>query len=126
MIEGKATPALAIINERKTVPGTNHVAFLVDSRGPSWPKVNIVVPHTGRGSQEELGHRAGKHWTYIGGIERGERNPTLAVIAEQAEAPWVSFGTARRSTRTIAIVKYGCFDSATEVGGAIDRMSSRT
>ncbi len=37
-------------------------------------------------SQEELGHRAGKHWTYIGGIERGERNPTLAVIADLAKA----------------------------------------
>ena len=36
-------------------------------------------------SQEELGHRAGKHWTYIGGIERGERNATLAVIADLAK-----------------------------------------
>jgi transcriptional regulator with XRE-family HTH domain len=31
-------------------------------------------------SQEELGHRAGVHYTYIGGIERGERNPGLMNI----------------------------------------------
>jgi transcriptional regulator with XRE-family HTH domain len=37
-------------------------------------------------SQEELGEHAGKHWTYIGGIERGERNPTLLVIADLAKA----------------------------------------
>ena len=28
-------------------------------------------------SQEELAHRADIHWTYLGGIERGERNPAL-------------------------------------------------
>ena len=32
-------------------------------------------------TQEELGEKAGKHWTYIGGIERGTRNPTI-VVAE--------------------------------------------
>lgn len=37
-------------------------------------------------TQEELAARAGKHWTYIGGIERGERNPTLTVIAAIAKA----------------------------------------
>ena len=36
-------------------------------------------------SQEELAHRAGKHWTYVGRIERGERNPTLEVIADLAK-----------------------------------------
>lgn len=37
-------------------------------------------------TQEELASRAKKHPTYIGGIERGERNPTLTVIADLARA----------------------------------------
>lgn len=37
-------------------------------------------------TQEELAGRCGRHWTYIGGIERGERNPTLRVIADLARA----------------------------------------
>jgi len=37
-------------------------------------------------SQEELAHRAGLHWTYVGGIERGERNPSLVNIGRLAEA----------------------------------------
>jgi len=37
-------------------------------------------------SQEELAARSKHHWTYIGGIERGERNPTLLVIVSLAVA----------------------------------------
>jgi transcriptional regulator with XRE-family HTH domain len=37
-------------------------------------------------SQEELAHRAGVHWTYLGGIERGERNPALENIGRLATA----------------------------------------
>jgi transcriptional regulator with XRE-family HTH domain len=37
-------------------------------------------------SQEEFADRAKKHWTYVGGVERGERNPTLRVIADLAHA----------------------------------------
>ena len=37
-------------------------------------------------SQEELAFRAGMHRTYLGGIERGERNPALKNIAAIAEA----------------------------------------
>ena len=37
-------------------------------------------------SQEALADQAGIHRTYIGGIERGERNPTLTMIHRLAEA----------------------------------------
>lgn len=37
-------------------------------------------------SQEELAGRAGLHWTYVGGIERGERNPSLKNILRLAKA----------------------------------------
>ncbi|HET6674400.1 MAG TPA: helix-turn-helix transcriptional regulator [Nitrospiraceae bacterium] len=37
-------------------------------------------------TQEQLAERADRHWTYIGGIERGERNVTLTVITDIARA----------------------------------------
>ena len=41
-------------------------------------------------SQERLAERAGLHWTYVGGIERGERNPALLNIGKLARALSVS------------------------------------
>ncbi len=41
-------------------------------------------------SQEELAFIAGVHRTYLGGIERGERNPSLKNIAAIAKALKVS------------------------------------
>ena len=41
-------------------------------------------------SQEELAYRADVHRTYLGGIERGERNPALKNISAIAEALGVS------------------------------------
>ena len=37
-------------------------------------------------SQEKLAARAQLHWTYVGGVERGERNPTVGVISRIAKA----------------------------------------
>lgn len=37
-------------------------------------------------SQEELADRAGLHRTYVSGVERGVRNPTLTVIERLAHA----------------------------------------
>lgn len=37
-------------------------------------------------SQEELAFRCDLHRTYISGVERGVRNPTITVLARIAEA----------------------------------------
>jgi transcriptional regulator with XRE-family HTH domain len=37
-------------------------------------------------SQEDLAHRSGMHRTYVGGIERGERNVSYANMLRLAEA----------------------------------------
>lgn len=44
-------------------------------------------------SQEELAKLAGLHRTYIGGVERGERNPTLTSMERIAAALKVSVRT---------------------------------
>ena len=37
-------------------------------------------------SQEELADAAGLHRTYVSGVERGVRNPTIQIIAKLAKA----------------------------------------
>ena len=54
---------------------------------------NIIRLRKERGwSQEELADRAGLHRTYISGVERGVRNPTIAVVAKIAAVFEVSEG----------------------------------
>ena len=43
-------------------------------------------------SQEELADRAGVHQTYLSGVERGRRNPSLVVLARLAGALDVPLG----------------------------------
>lgn len=43
-------------------------------------------------SQEELAHRAGLDRTYISGIERGRRNPSLLTIERMAKTLGVDLG----------------------------------
>jgi transcriptional regulator with XRE-family HTH domain len=48
-------------------------------------------------SQEDLAHVAGLHRTYIGGIERGERNPSFESIGRILSAlgsTWSALGKA--------------------------------
>jgi len=59
-------------------------------RTPPGPKVRPVLASVGNVirnrredlglSQDELGHLAGLHRTYIGSVERGERNATLSSL----------------------------------------------
>lgn len=41
-------------------------------------------------SQEELAEEAGLHRTYVSGVERGVRNPTITIVAALARALGVS------------------------------------
>lgn len=47
--------------------------------------VRLFREHRGW-SQEELATATGLHRTYISGVERGVRNPTIRVVARIAEA----------------------------------------
>lgn len=48
-------------------------------------RVSVIRRENGL-SQEQLAHKAGLHRTYIGGVERGERNVSLINIHRIAEA----------------------------------------
>ena len=41
-------------------------------------------------TQEALAEKAKLHWTYVGGIERGEREPAFTAIGKLASALGVS------------------------------------
>jgi len=63
-------------------------------------------------SQQALAERAGVHWTYVSGVERGQRNPGLNVLGDLAEALDISLASlvdglqpvqkSRQNRRTLA------------------------
>ena len=54
---------------------------------------NVKAARDARGwSQEELADRAELHRTYISGVERGVRNPTITVLERLATALQVAPG----------------------------------
>lgn len=48
--------------------------------------------HASAWSQEELAHRAGLHRTYVSDLERGARNPSIAIIEKLEKAFGVKAG----------------------------------
>ena len=55
--------------------------------------LNLQRLRKGKGwSQEELADRAGVHRTYVSGVERGVRNPTITVVEKIAVALGVPAG----------------------------------
>jgi transcriptional regulator with XRE-family HTH domain len=56
-------------------------------------------------SQEELAFRAGVHRNYLGGIERGERNPALDNMAAIAKALGVDLSELLRFERNKPVKK---------------------
>jgi len=49
--------------------------------------LNLQAVRRAKGlSQEELAHRSGVHQTYLSGVERGRRNPTVGLLDKIATA----------------------------------------
>ncbi len=63
---------------------------MVDDLRKSFGRRVRVIRESKDFSQEDLAERAGLHWTYISGIERGLRNPGLNTLGRLAKALGVS------------------------------------
>lgn len=72
---------------------------LAASLGPALKRHRELL----RLSQEELAHRAGLDRTYISGMERGRRNPTVGVLQRVANALGVDLDVLFATAREIAV-----------------------
>jgi transcriptional regulator with XRE-family HTH domain len=60
--------------------------------------LNVQDLRRARGwSQEELADRAGLHRTYVSGVERGVRNPTITIVEKLALALGTTIGELTRA-----------------------------
>jgi transcriptional regulator with XRE-family HTH domain len=55
-------------------------------------------------SQEGLAERAGLHWTYVGGVERGERNVSLINLCR------IATGLELRASDLLKAIPHGWID----------------
>lgn len=56
-------------------------------------------------SQEELADRAGLDRTYVSGIERGRRNPSLRIVQQLADALGVDIDVIFATAREISLTR---------------------
>ncbi len=56
-------------------------------------------------SQEDLEHESGIHRTYISGVERGIRNPTITVLKQIADGLKVPLARIVRDTQPLTSTK---------------------
>lgn len=54
-------------------------------------------------TQEELAYRAGLDRTYVSGIERGKRNPTVKILQQVAEGLGVDLDVIFSTARAIGV-----------------------
>ncbi len=57
-------------------------------------------------SQEELAHRSGLHRTYVGAVERGERNPTIVSLVAIADGLGCSVGELVENAFRLRVVPF--------------------
>lgn len=77
----------------KEPAGPLGIMAAVETRSPEHVALGRAIRELRRRagiSQEDLGDRCDLHRTYVGGIERGERNPSFANLLKIADALGVS------------------------------------
>lgn len=68
----------------------------MEARSPDHVRLGLAIKRSRAAlhiSQEELAHRAGLDRTYMGGVERGERNPSYTNLLRVAAALEISLSS---------------------------------